>query len=131
MHARFTSHRSARAAPVGMMTSCLRSETAVSCVIIRVYKPFRPIHAKSTIEELREKTAKLLTELNGVTILPEHINCLGYSRTGSKPCSARASARLASVLRAKILKPAETAMRWQSAGSSQRLSKTTRRRGRA
>ena len=34
--------------------------------------------------ELREKTARLWTELNGVTILPEHINCQGCRADGAK-----------------------------------------------
>ena len=33
---------------------------------------------------LREKTAKLWSELNGVTILPEHINCEGCKQDGIK-----------------------------------------------
>lgn len=34
--------------------------------------------------DLREKTAKLWSELNGVTILPEHINCQGCRAIGAK-----------------------------------------------
>ena len=33
---------------------------------------------------LREKTAKLWSELNNVTILPEHINCFGCRTDGVK-----------------------------------------------
>ena len=35
-------------------------------------------------QELREKTAKLWTELNNVPILPEHINCEGCRMDGIK-----------------------------------------------
>jgi len=35
-------------------------------------------------QELREKTAKLWSELNHVTILPEQINCLGCRAEGIK-----------------------------------------------
>lgn len=35
-------------------------------------------------QALREKTAKLWTELNNVPILPEHINCLGCRVKGTK-----------------------------------------------
>ena len=35
-------------------------------------------------QALREKTAKLWSELNGVTILPEHINCEGCRENGVK-----------------------------------------------
>ena len=34
--------------------------------------------------DLREKTAKLWSELNGVTIFPEHINCQGCRANGVK-----------------------------------------------
>ena len=35
-------------------------------------------------QALREKTAKLWSELNHVTILPEHINCEGCRMDGAK-----------------------------------------------
>ena len=35
-------------------------------------------------QELRVKTAKLWTELNNTTILPEHINCKGHRAHGIK-----------------------------------------------
>ena len=42
------------------------------------------IATKNNDQALREKTAKLWSELNNVTILPEHINCEGCRTNGVK-----------------------------------------------
>ena len=42
------------------------------------------IATKNNDQELREKTAKLWSELNGIEILPEHINCDGCKADGRK-----------------------------------------------
>ena len=42
------------------------------------------IATRSNDDALREKTAKYWSELNGVTILPEQINCDGCRRNGRK-----------------------------------------------
>lgn len=42
------------------------------------------IATKNDDQTLREKTAKLWSELNHVTILPEHINCKGCRVDGIK-----------------------------------------------
>ena len=42
------------------------------------------IATKNNDQSLREKTAKLWSELNNVTILPEHINCEGCRTNGVK-----------------------------------------------
>ena len=42
------------------------------------------IATKNDDWELREKTAKLWSELNNATILPEHINCEGCRAEGRK-----------------------------------------------
>lgn len=42
------------------------------------------IATKNDDQTLREKTAKLWSELNNVTILPEHINCDGCRVDGRK-----------------------------------------------
>ena len=42
------------------------------------------IATKNDDQVLREKTAKLWSELNHVTILPEHINCEGCRVNGKK-----------------------------------------------
>lgn len=42
------------------------------------------IATKNNDQSLREKTAKLWSELNQVTILPEHINCEGCRMDGAK-----------------------------------------------
>ena len=42
------------------------------------------IATKNDDQALREKTAKLWSELNHVTILPEHINCEGCRSDGIK-----------------------------------------------
>ena len=38
--------------------------------------------------DLREKTAKYWSELNGVTITPEQINCEGCRKTAKRLCFA-------------------------------------------
>ena len=42
------------------------------------------IATKNNDQALREKTAKLWSKLNNVTILPEHINCEGCRTNGVK-----------------------------------------------
>ena len=42
------------------------------------------IATKNNDQALREKTAKLWSELNNATILPEHINCEGCRMNGKK-----------------------------------------------
>ena len=42
------------------------------------------IATKNNDQALREKTAKLWSELNNATILPEHINCEGCRVDGKK-----------------------------------------------
>ncbi|MBO7126194.1 DUF3795 domain-containing protein [bacterium] len=42
------------------------------------------IATKNNDDALREKTAKLWSELNHATILPEHINCTGCRADGIK-----------------------------------------------
>jgi hypothetical protein len=42
------------------------------------------IATKNNDQALREKTAKLWSELNKTTILPEHINCEGCRMDGAK-----------------------------------------------
>ena len=42
------------------------------------------IATQNNDQALREKTAKLWSELNNVTILPEHINCEGCRTNGVK-----------------------------------------------
>ena len=56
---------------------------------------------------LREKTAALWTEMNGVEITPQMINCNGCRTDGAK--TPRICARLESAPRARALKPAATA----------------------
>jgi len=60
---------------------------------------------------LREKTAALWTKLNGVTILPEMINCTGCRIVQKRP-SATSSAPYIAAFGKKGWIPAQTADRW-------------------
>ena len=42
------------------------------------------IATRNNDQALRERTARLWSELNGATILPEHINCQGCRMDGAK-----------------------------------------------
>lgn len=81
-------------------------------------------------EDLREKTAKLWSELNGVTILPEHINCQGCRANGAKTMFCENLCEIRKCAAGKRSKPAEPARRWLPVRPSERLSQTTTRRGR-
>lgn len=48
---------------------------------------------KNNDQALREKTAKLWSELNNAPILPEHINCEGCRMNGTKNCLLQFSLR--------------------------------------
>lgn len=61
---------------------------------------------------LREKTAALWTELNGVTITPDMIHCTGCRVEGEKHPSATSSARSISASGRRDWIPAPTAGRW-------------------
>lgn len=64
---------------------------------------------------LRKKTAALWTKLNGVTILPEMINCTGCRIEGVKRRSATGSAPYITASGKRALIPAPTADRWMDA----------------
>ena len=61
---------------------------------------------------LREKTAALWTKLNGVTILPEMINCTGCRIEGTKRPSATSSAPYIAAFGKKDWIAAPTTRRW-------------------
>ncbi len=57
------------------------------------------IATKNNDQSLREKTAKLWSELNHASILPEHINCEGCRMNGAKTvfCSSLCEIRKCAV----------------------------------
>ena len=61
---------------------------------------------------LREKTAALWTKLNGVTILPETINCTGCRIEGAKTPFCDKLCPVHNCVQEKDWIPAPTARRW-------------------
>ncbi|MCR5314679.1 MAG: DUF3795 domain-containing protein [Bacteroidaceae bacterium] len=59
------------------------------------------IATKNNDQSLREKTAKLWSELNHASILPEHINCEGCRMNGAKTlfCSSLCEIRKCAVVK--------------------------------
>lgn len=78
---------------------------------------------------LREKTAALWTELNGVTITPEMIHCTGCRVGGRRRLSATSSARYITASGRRNWRPAPTACRWRNARRWGALLKIRRRSG--
>ena len=66
---------------------------------------------------LRQKVAKEWSELNGVEITPEMINCVGCRIDGPRHLIANRSVRSASAPRNEALRPAEAALRWTAVRS--------------
>lgn len=62
------------------------------------------IATKNNDQALREKTAKYWSELNNVTILPEHINCEGCRMDGVKTvyCSTLCEIRKCAVTKGYV-----------------------------
>lgn len=64
---------------------------------------------------LREKTAALWTQLNGVTITPDMIFCTGCRAEGVKTPFCDSLCSIRSCVREKKLKPVQTAEKWMHA----------------
>lgn len=82
---------------------------------------------KATInndDELREKTAKLWSELNKITITKEMINCVGCRMDGVKTyyCSEMCGIRKCAL--GKATRPAANAPKWRNAKPLRRFTKT-------